>query len=406
MDNKLIPYEDRIKWFHEARFGMFIHWGLYSLLKKGEWVMWEDRITPEEYAPLAQQFNPVNYDANDWAKLAVDAGQKYMVLTTRHHDGFCLYDSKVSDFTAPKTAAKRDLIAEYVDAARKHGLKVGLYYSLLDWRFCEWPGQQLASTESLLPASAREPMVEQAHAQVRELMTNYGKIDMIWFDGQWVSTSFEGGVGPYWEAPLLVQMIRELQPGILISDAGGGNGSDFEVAEQHLIGDDRGRAWEACMTIANEWGYTEFGRQWKSPIDLLVNLCRAASRRGNLLLNVGPKPDGTIRQEERDRLLEMGRWLKTHGEAVYGSERPPRDNWLHGPITRKGNDFYYCLFNYPGAEAVLLPQKGYRYKSAMLLDTGQELKLRDEGHRTRLLGLPATPPDPIGSVAKVTMEKE
>ncbi len=200
-------YEERLKWFHEARFGIFVHWGLYSMLGRGEWVMFQERIPAREYAKLARRFKPAKFDADALAAVAVDAGAKYMVLTTRHHDGFCLFDSKVSDFTSVKSAAGRDFVAEYIHACRKAGLKVGLYYSLLDWRF---PGY---FEPKKYPDSAAA-MVQQLHDQVRELMTNYGKIDVLWYDGDWINHGCAGidDKAAFWRSRELNDMARQLQP--------------------------------------------------------------------------------------------------------------------------------------------------------------------------------------------------
>ena len=212
--------KERMKWWNEARFGMFIHWGLYSVLARDCWVMHDERISTEEYARLAQQFKPPKeFNVESWVKLAKEAGMKYMVLTTRHHDGFCLFDSKVSDFTSVKTAAKRDFVAEYVDACRRHGIRVGFYYSLLDWRF---PAYFLGSKED---QDGFEKMVQQAHAQVEELMKNYGKIDYLFYDGEWIPgvqfnrDLIKQGESPcvaeHWRSKQLNEMVRKLQPHII-----------------------------------------------------------------------------------------------------------------------------------------------------------------------------------------------
>jgi alpha-L-fucosidase len=208
MAGDIPSYDQRMKWFHQARFGMFIHWGLYSILGRGEWVMFQERIKAREYARLAKRFRPKSFDAKALARTAAEAGMKYMVLTTRHHDGFCLFDSKVSDFTAPKTGS-RDFVAEYADACRSAGLKVGFYYSLLDWRF---PGY-FEPTVRKYQKSA-EDLVDQAHAQVKELMSNYGKVDVLWYDGGWVAHGKSGvtDIAAFWRATELNAMVRRLQP--------------------------------------------------------------------------------------------------------------------------------------------------------------------------------------------------
>ena len=392
---KKLSYEERMKWFHKARFGMFIHWGLYAQHGRGEWVMFQERIPAEEYAKLASQFNPKKYDPNQWAGLAAEAGMKYMVLTTRHHDGFCLFDSQVSDFTAAKTAAGRDLVAEYVQACRKAGLKVGFYYSLLDWRF---PGY--FEPEKYKDSAAA--LVEQFHGQVRELMTNYGKIDVLWYDGGWVAHDPSSNVAEFWISKKVNAMVRELQPQILINNRSGIE-EDLDTPEQHVTASAAGRGWESCMTIGDTcgWGYVHNNPNFKTVPQLLQNLVIAAGGEGNYLLNVGPKPDGTIRQEEQVRLRAMGEWLKAHGEAIYGSQRCPLHGGMIGAWTRKGSTGYFNIFRWPGEEATV-PLVKTKARSATLLATGDKVKVRQE-HNGRLVlsGLPKRPPHKMVNVIKV-----
>jgi len=395
----VLSYEERIKWFHEARFGMFIHWGLYSIPARGEWVMYVERIPKEEYARLAKRFKPKRFDADAWVALAKEAGAKYMVLTTRHHDGFCLFDSKVSDFTSVKTAAKRDFVAEYAEAVRKAGLKVGFYYSLLDWRF---PGY---FDHKAHPESARA-MIEQAHAQVEELMTNYGRIDLLWYDGAWVP-GIEGKDGAeFWRTKELNAKVRSLQPHIIINNRSG-LPEDLDTPEQHVTASEKGRAWESCMTIGDSvgWGYIHNNPNMKSVTQLIQHLVTAASGEGNYLLNVGPKPDGTIRKEEVDRLRGIGRWLRVNGESIYGSERCPFGAGIVGLTTAKGNNAYIHVFRWPKQGEVVVPGIGNQIKSATLLATGQKARVEyGSNGRTFLRDLPKTPPDPHDTVIKLELD--
>lgn len=386
-------YSERMQWFHEARFGLFIHWGLYSLLERGEWVMSEERIPKAEYAKLAERFNPKKFDAFAWAKMAAQAGMKYAVLTTRHHDGFCLFDSQVSDFTSVKTAAKRDFVAEYVDAFRRAGLKVGFYYSLLDWRF---PGYWDTKAH---PESA-QAMVEQYHAQVRELMTNYGKIDVLWYDGHWING--EDNLARFWRSKEINAWVREKQPHILINNRSGVD-EDLDTPEQHVTASKPGRGWESCMTIGDScgWGYIRNNPNMKTLPQLLQHLVTAAAGAGNFLLNVGPKPDGTIRNRERKRLQAMGEWLKVNGEAIRGSQRCALKNGMLGLWTAKGKTGYLHVFRWPGREAVI-PLVRSKVQAATLLATGKAVEFRQE-HNGRLVlsRLPKNPPHPAVSVIKV-----
>ncbi len=393
-------YRQRLEWFHQARFGMFIHWGLYAIPGRGEWVMFQERIPAEEYAALAKRFNPKKFDATAWASLARDAGMKYMVLTTRHHDGYCLFDSKVSDFTAPKTAARRDFVAEYVKACRKAGLKVGFYYSLLDWRFPGYfePGRN--------PDSA-QAMVQQVHDQVRELLTNYGKIDMLWYDGGWVAHGKAGidDIASFWRAKALNRMVRQLQPHIIINNRSG-LPADLDTPEQHVTESKAGRGWESCMTMGDScgWGYIRNNPNWKTEPQLLQNLVTAAAGEGNYLLNCGPKPDGTIRREEEQRLRAMGAWLKVNGQAIYGSERCELHGGMIGRWTRQGSTGYLHIFRWPGSEATV-PLVKTRAVSASLLGAKGKVRI-EQGPNGRLsfLGLPAKSPHPHVNVIKVEFE--
>jgi alpha-L-fucosidase len=382
---------DHMKWFTDARFGMFIHWGLYAIPERGEWVMYLEDIPNDEYAKLADEFNPQHYDPREWVALAQDAGMKYMVLTTRHHDGFCLYDSQVSDFTAPKTACGRDLIAEYADACHEAGMPCGFYYSWEDWRF---PGQlpHLPINEDM---SIYEPMVEQAHAQVRELMTNYGKVDLLWYDG-----AFPGGV---WRSDEVNAMARELQPGIIINNRSDSDG-DFGTPEQHIKPQDG--PWEACMTMNDLWGYAPDERRYKNVMQILTMLGSCAGQGGNLLLNVGPDAEGRIPQAAVDRLRAVGEWIRANGESIYGSTRTVlHPNNGMAVSTRVGDKLYLLVHAWPGS-TVPLGWVGNKILSARMLETGQEATIEQNGRRVWLHDLPQHAPDPDMSVIEIEVEGE
>ena len=399
MSSEILPYEERIKWFHQARFGVFVHWGLYAIPSRGEWVMHVERIPNEEYAELAKKFNPKKFDADAWAALAKEAGAHYMVLTTRHHDGFCLFDSKVSDFTSVKTAAKRDFVAEYVKAVRKAGLKVGFYYSWLDWRF---PGYLDVKGK---PESAKA-MVEQAQAQIKELMTNYGKIDILWYDGHWVPGLEGDQIAEFWGAKEVNAMVRKLQPHILINNRSG-LPEDLDTPEQHVTASAPGRGWESCMTMgdSNGWGYIHNNPNMKSVTQLIQFLVSAAAGEGNYLLNIGPKPDGTIRKEEVDRLKAIGKWLSVNGESIYGSERCPLGAGMLGLMTAKGNTAYAHIFRWPKQGEITLPGIKNKVKSATVLATGKQARIETGSNsRTFLKDLPKIPPDPHDTVIKLVLD--
>lgn len=403
-----LAYAERMAWFHQARFGMFIHFGLYSVLSRGEWVMTAERIPKEEYAKLAQRFNPTDFSADAWVKLAQEAGIKYMTLTTRHHDGFCLFDSKVSDFTSVKTAAKRDFVAEYVTACRKAGMKVGLYYSLPDWRF---PGYYEGREKN--PASTAA-MVKQAHSQVKELMSGYGQIDLLWYDlGGPMSGVDVKDVAQYWRAKELNRTVRELQPEIIINNRSGLD-EDFDTPEGQVTASKEGRAWEAAMSMGDAcgWGYVKHNPNFKSTTQLIQYLVTAAAGEGNFLLNIGPKPDGSVREEEVERLREIGRWMKVNGESIYGSQRVPT-HWggggphncgMLGKATAKGDTVYLHVFRWPG-ETAAIPGVKNKVVSARVLATGEpaEIEQTADGHLF-LKGLPLEPPDPDDTVILLELD--
>ncbi|MCM8760285.1 MAG: alpha-L-fucosidase [Candidatus Omnitrophica bacterium] len=403
---------ERMKWWEEARFGMFIHWGLYSLLGRGEWVLLVERIPLKEYAKLADRFNPPkSFSPEKWVKLAKEAGMKYMILTTRHHDGFCLFNSKVSDFTSVKTAAKRDFVEEYVNACRKHNIRIGFYYSLLDWRF---PGY---FDREKYPESF-EQIVQQAHSQVRELMTNYGKIDYLFYDGEWIpgvpcGRGFrESGESPevakLWRAKELNAMVRKLQPDIILNNRSG-IPEDVDTPEMFVVSSKEGRMWETCMTMGDFgiWGYAKHNNM-KPVIQLIQDLVSCASNRGNYALNIGPKPDGSVRAEEVYRLKEIGKWLKKNGEAIYGTERTPNGFgfWgagMLGMATVKGTHAYLHIFRWPGETAVITGIKN-KVLSARILGYKRKLKIIKEDGRLIIKGLPVKPPDKYGTVIALDLD--
>src|ERR1700754_1650584 len=296
----------RMKWWHEAKFGMFIHWGLYSTIGKHEWVMENEGIPAAEYEPYADKFKPKPNAARDWARLAHRAGMKYMVMTTKHHEGFCLFDSKLTSYCATKRGPGRDLVREYVEAARAEGLRFGFYYSLMDWHHPD--GAKCATDEA-----ARRRFVDYTHGLVRELMTNYGKIDVLWYDVSWPLDA-RG-----WESEKLNQMVFALQPDIIVNNRNRLAG-DFSTPEQTVKGEEGGRAWESCMTLNDSWGYQRADDNWKTPRTVIRNLITCARDGGNYLLNIGPEPDGSIPPESVRILAQAGVWMKTGGATIYGAE--------------------------------------------------------------------------------------
>ncbi len=342
--------KSEIRWFREAKFGMFIHWGLYSLLGRGEWAMFNERISTGEYAKLADSFSAGKFDAKAWAKTAKNAGMKYMVLTARHHDGFCLFDSKVSSFNSVNSAAGRDLVAEYVEACRSEGLKVGLYYSPMDWRFPGYFFPEMYYDSAIA-------MRDQCREQLRELMTEYGKIDMLWFDGEWLA---HGGikfgehgwyrdedfgkdeiyfkVNYFWESEKVISMIREMQPGIMINNRFGWEG-DFHVRERTIGKLKTDKPWDSNDCLTGSWGWIP-DRPMLSLRECIKNLVSIAVRDGNYLLNVGPTGDGEIEARQVQRLSQIGEWLDKYGDAIYDTRGGPVLPGEWGGATYRGNTVY------------------------------------------------------------------
>lgn len=384
---------DRMNWWRDAKFGMFIHWGVYSVLKRGEWVLFNEKIPKAEYRKFSDKFLPEKYNPEEWVSLAKEAGMKYMVLTTRHHDGFSLFDSKVSDFTAPKSAAKRDLIKEYVEACRKNDMRIGFYYSLADWMYDSY----FLGPEK--DPNGWEKLVEYVHAQVRELMTNYGKIDILWYDGR----------GPYtaeqWKSKELNEMVRKLQPEIIINERSG-TPEDFDTPEQKIPRHPSefempGRDWESCMTLNDHWGYCENDTNWKTSAEVIWNLASCCAGGGNYLLNVGPKPDGTIPEESVRILKEVGKWLKENGESIYGTKEG-KDRFFLGRTTLKENKLYIHTF-YWYKEFAIADCK-IDVVNAYLLKDGTKVDFIKEDERIVFKNLPETPPDKLNTVIVLEYE--
>jgi len=391
---------ERMKWWHEAKFGMFIHWGLYSVIGQHEWAKEIEGIPLDQYEQLAHAFKPKPNAARDWAHLAKQAGQKYMVMTTKHHEGFCHWDSKLTDYNAMKQGPGRDLVREFVDAARAEGLRVGFYYSLMDWHH---PDGATCKTD---PA-ARKRFVEYTHGLVRELLTNYGKIDVLWYDVDWPLTAAE------WESERMNQMVFELQPEIIVNNRSGLD-CDFSTPEQNIEASAEGRAWESCMTLNDSWGFNRGDDAWKTPKKIVMNLAECAGGGGNYLLNIGPKPDGSIPEETVAVLETVGKWLDTNGKAIYGTERIHYDGNPNANYTRRGNTLYIHQQFWPGhtpaAEVtaffrpetvIALGGLKAKVKSARLLKTGEAVQFTQDEFCLRLTGLPLRAPDQPATVIEV-----
>jgi alpha-L-fucosidase len=375
----------RMQWWHAAKFGMFIHFGVYSTIGRHEWVMEDEAIPVSEYAPHAATFNPVKNSARAWAKLAKAAGMKYMVMTSKHHEGFCNFDSKLTDYCASKQGPGRDVAREYVEAARAEGLRVGFYYSLMDWHHPD--GARCATDEE-----ARKRFVEYTHGLIREILTNYGKIDVLWYDVAWPLDA-KG-----WESERMNKMVFELQPDIIVNNRNKLSG-DFSTPEQRIVAEAGGRAWESCMTLNDSWGYQRADDNWKSSKTVIRNLISCVRDGGNYLLNIGPKPDGSIPEESVQVLAEVGKWLQTNGHTIYESDLCQVRRSNYASFTRIGSTLYMHVHFWPG-EYVAISGLKAKVTSAKLVKTGATLKFMQDDFRVRVLDLPVKAPDfPVTTIA-------
>ncbi len=375
----------RMKWWHEARFGMFIHWGLYSVLGRHEWVMEDEGIPVAEYAPLAQQFRPRPYPAREWAKIARETGMRYMVMTTKHHEGFCHFNTKTTDYCSPKQGPGRDLVREFVEAARGEGMRVGFYYSLMDWHHPD-------GARSQTDPDARKRFVEYIHTHVRELMTNYGTIDVLWYDVAWPLNAAG------WESEQMNKMVFDLQPNIIVNNRNQLPG-DFSTPEQEITAEKKGRAWESCMTLNDSWGYQRADDDWKSPRQIVQNLISCARDGGNYLLNIGPRSDGSVPEDSVRVLTEVGQWMKRNGETIYQSDLcQPRDS-DYASFTRRGNTLYMHIHFWPG-DTVVISGLMNQVRSAHLFASGQKVDFLQDRFRVRFTDLPVEAPDnPVTTLA-------
>jgi alpha-L-fucosidase len=395
----------RMQWWHQAKFGMFIHWGLYSVIGQHEWAKEIEGVPIPQYEILAQHFHPKPNAARDWARLAKRAGQRYMVMTSKHHEGFCNFATKLTNYNAAQQGPGRDLVAEFVEAAHAEGLRVGFYYSLMDWHHPD--GARCATDEA-----ARRRFVDYTHGLIHELMTNYGKIDVLWYDVAWPLSPEQ------WESEKMNAMVFGLQPDIIVNNRNLLPG-DFSTPEQHIQASEAGRAWETCMTLNDSWGFNRGDDAWKTPKEIVGNLATCSAGGGNYLLNIGPMPDGSVPPESDRILSEVGRWLDTNGKAIYETDRFQGGGNTNVNYTRRGNTLYLHQHYWPGhtpaaewldfykPEAVVAIG-GLKAKalSARLLKTGQKVEFTQDEFTFRLTGLPLVAPDQPATVIEVVCDSE
>jgi len=392
-------FDGRMAWWREARFGMFIHWGVYSVPAgewKGrkvktypaEWIMFARQIKKREYQKLAQKFNPVQFNAAEWARIAKDAGMKYMVITSKHHDGFCMYHSELTDYNmVDATPFGRDVIAELSEACAGEGVRFGLYYSELDWRWCSYP-------YFLYHVPRFEQYMDYMKGQVKEILTGYGPICSLFFDGDWM---------PQWNdrrGTEVEALCRDLQSEVVINDRlskrkyidqflfllgkkhelGEPEVGDYATPEQFIPAGVPGADWETCMTMNDSWGYRSWDHNWKSSARLIRMLVEIASKGGNFLLNVGPDARGRIPEASVARLAAVGEWMDLNGEAIYGTQAGPLQDLSWGRTTQKENTVYLHVFDWPEGE---IQVDGLAVERACLLaEPGTGLPLRKAGNTT------------------------
>ena len=408
----------RMAWWRDSRFGMFIHWGAYAVPAGtfhgermpgiGEWIMSRAHVPVGEYEQFVRAFNPTRYDADAWVRTAADAGMKYIIITSKHHDGFALFDSKVSSYDMVDASPyHRDALKALADAAHRQGMRFGVYYSIMDWHH---PDAQAPNTPDYNSGTHNANFSRYVETymkpQLRELLTQYPNIDVLWFDGEWVADwSDEQGRALY-------AWLRAIKPGLIInnrvghtrqgmsgmSKAGSEDIGDFGTPEQQVPATGLpGMDWETCMTMNDTWGYKSFDDGWKDTRTLVRTLIDVASKGGNFLLNVGPTAEGLIPAESQARLHEMGRWMRANGDAIYGSTVSPYGAPAWGRYTAKAGVVYAFVFDWPKDRR--LPLTGVKTAPANvhLLGDSRPLVVEPAGDGF-VVRLPAAAPSSIASV--------
>ncbi|MGB3306656.1 MAG: alpha-L-fucosidase [Thermomicrobiales bacterium] len=392
-------------WFVHDRFGLFIHWGLYALPARHEWVKHREQITEEDYQRYFAHFDPDLYDPKQWARDCKNAGMKYAVITSKHHEGFAMWDSQLTDYKVTNTPIGRDLLREWVDAFRAEGLKVGFYHSVIDWHHPDYLVDRIHprrddDRDALNASRDMRKYTEYLHGQVRELLTNYGKIDIMWFDFTPPDKSRAD-----WDSEKLAKLVHELQPGIIMNDRiDYPESADFVTPEQYQpkewpTRDGKRVVWEACQTLNGSWGYDRDNLDWKSPELLIQLLIDSVSKGGNVLLNVGPTGRGEFDPRARATLAELGEWMRVNGRSIYGATAA--DDYT-APVdcrfTQNGDRLYLHVFNWP-MRHIHLEGLGGKIKYAQMLHDASEIRYRESDPHQQ-----AQNTTPAGAEGIVTLE--
>ena len=392
-------------WWENARFGMFIHWGLYSeaagkwdgkpIKGIGEWIMNSAHIPRSQYEQLATKFDPVDFNASQWVKIAKEAGMKYIVITTKHHDGFCMFNTKATKYNiVDATPWHKDPMALLSKASKKQGIKFCTYYSIMDWHT---PFQQAADNNAVKPTynpttlTESKPYIHYMKEQIHELISQY-HTNLLWFDGGWL----KGWTAD--DAHEIYNYIHSINPSIIVNNRLGFGAGDYGTPEQKIPVRGLPGPWETCMTLNDTWGFKTDDDNWKSDTTLITNLIHCASGGGNFLLNVGPTSSGIIPQPEVDRLMAMGRWLKVNGDAIYGSHRTPFNEALsYGYATEKPGKVFLEVTQWPQDGMITVPMKNKIIKAYLLANPKHTLRVTNN-EKNLVIHLPKKAPDPIASV--------
>ena len=426
-------YEKRMEWFTEARFGLFLHWGLYAIPARGEWVRSNEQMPESAYLPFFDEFSGADFDPRAWARAAKEAGMRYAVLTAKHHDGFCLFDSRLTDFKSTNTPCGKDIVREFLEAFRAEGLRVGLYFSIIDWHHPDFPhyGDRYHPMRNR-PEYANEGRdfdryLNDMHGQVRELCENYGKLDILWFD-----FSYGEMRGEKWKAAELVDMVRSLQPDVIIDNrlevSGEGFGSLYECRPNPWHGDfvspekiippkglqdveGRDLHWEACVTMNHNWGYCANDHYYKPAGMLIKKLVECVSKDGNLLLNVGPDARGNFPPESLERLQTIGKWMGLNSRSIYGCGKAGIEKPDYGRVTRNGNRLYFHIYENTLGPLPLMGLKKEEIQSIRWLATGAEIPISTSWVHSDYpeivfadLGPDPVLPDAVDTVIEVTLK--